>query len=207
MNNSKYFTADLIYNRIARVYKNKIREFNISNFIEWCATVEIEYIGSFEQFVPVSNHKLTVQNRRAKLPCNIYTIQDVMDGDDRVYNYRNNGVYLFFDNHNYVDGKKIEINYLGIAIDEDSGLPLHLRGHEAACEHYCLHHMLAEDYLLGKIPENKYERISRNFDDAVDAAKSSHRHVSADERHQFLAAMANMIHNPNFIPFKNNVTE
>lgn len=206
MDNSKYFTADLIYNRLSRTHAKRVRQYSIGTFIEWCATVEINYIGSFEQFKTISGHKLTVENNRAKLPCNIYNILDVMDGDERIYNYRNNGAYLFFDNQNFQNGKEIIINYHGIPVDPESNLPLLLRGHEEACEKYCLYQMLESDYIDGKVADRMIERVASQFDDAVDAAQSSQRHVSVEERHQMIAAMANMIPNPNYIPTQNNVT-
>lgn len=205
MDNTKYFTAELIYNRVSTKYKDKVKQFNLRNFIEWCATVELEYMGSFEQFKNCNGYEIEVKNNRAKLPCNIYRLVDVMDGDERIYNYRNNGVYLFFDNKNYGDGKKITINYSGIPIDEKTKMPLLLRGHEIACEYFCIHSMYEADYMEGKVADRFMERIAKRFDDAVDAARSSHRHVPADEAHKMIAAMANIIPNPNRIPTKDHV--
>lgn len=203
MNNNMYFTADLVYNRVASIFKKKIKEVTLGNFIEWCADCEINWIGSFEQFMQCNNHKVIVSKNRALLPCNIYTLKDVKDGNTRVFDYRNNGTYLFFDKQNYADGKELQINYWGIPIDNKTKMPLLLKGHETACEKFCIVKMHEEDFSEGKINMNIWQSMTSTADDAIDSARSSMRHVTNDDKVKMLAAMQDMIKNPGYLSFQN----
>lgn len=198
MNTNKYFTAKEIYNRLSMSHKKKMRGVPMRNIIEWCSTVEIEYIEDFPGFTEIIGHELNVSDYRAKMPCNVFKLENVYtEGNKRLYNYGYNGSYLFFERENIQTGK-ILIDFRGIPLDEE-GFPLLLVGHEEACTKYCIYQLYQEDFAEGKVSSFFIQSIQAEFNDAVDSARSSHRHITTDDRHRFLMALANIIPNVNRI--------
>ena len=194
------FTAELIYNRVASKYPKKIKEYHIRNFIEWCATCEIEWIGDPCSFDNIEGYEIEVKEYRALMPCNIYSLRNVYRKDGvRLFtpdDYSYNENYLFLDNCNMEYGY-ICIDYLGIPINE-RGLPLMERGHEVACELFCQWNMFAQDNMEGKIKNPRwYESLSIQLNDAIDDAKSSHRNMTNDEHYKVLLSINNIIPNLN----------
>lgn len=196
MNTNKYFTAKEIYNRLSMTYKKKMRGVPLRNIVEWCATVEIEYIKDFAQFTEVIGHEVEVSNYRGKLPCNIFKLENVYTQENkRLFNYGYNGTYLFFEREDIKTGT-ILIDYRGIPLSED-GFPLLLTGHEEACTKYCIYQLYQEDFAEGKVSSFFIQSIQAEFNDAVDDSRSSHRHMTGDDRHRFLMALANIVPNVN----------
>ena len=122
--NTKYFTAEKIFARLAKIYKSKMQGTDIGTIIEWCAEIEIEVLGNWQQFVRYDKYEITVVDGKALLPCNLYRLLDVVDGSEiRMMNYHNNGAYLSFseydDNVPY-STKKI-INSINSILDERYG--------------------------------------------------------------------------------------
>ena len=125
--NSKYFTAEKIYTRLVDRYRKKMGGVKIGTIVEWCAEIEIEVLGNWKQFQRFDKYEMEVVSGKALLPCNLYRILDIYDSSEkRIMNYHNNGVYLSFSDYGDnkpSDGSKIYINFLGIAVDPESGYP------------------------------------------------------------------------------------
>lgn len=197
MNTNKYFTAKEIYNRLSMTHKKKMRGVPLRNIVEWCATVEIEYIKDFAQFVEVIGHEVKVSNYRGKLPCNIFKLENVYTPENkRLFNYGYNGTYLFFEREEIKTGTVL-IDYRGIPLSDEDNLPLLLTGHEEACTKYCIYQLYQEDFAEGKVSSFFIQSIQAEFNDAVDDSRSSHRHMTGDDRHRFLMALSNIVSNVN----------
>jgi hypothetical protein len=199
MNNYKYTTAKTIYDRLNMSFRKKMAGVPLRHVIEWCATVEIEYIRDYPQFVQNRDVELNVNNYRALLPCNIYKLERVVDKyDSPIFKYGNNGSYLFFDNiEKPIQEGIVKINFLGIPIDDDK-MPLILKGHEESCYHYCVLQIFQEDEAEGKVSPNFMQKKADEFNISVQADRASHRHISDNERALYRRAMVNMINNPNY---------
>ena len=198
MNTNKYFTATEIYNRLSMTYPKKMKGLPLRNVVEWCATVEVEYIKDFAQFIEVIGHEVSVANYRGKLPCNIFKLENVYTQENkRLFNYGYNGTYLFFEREEIETGTVL-IDYRGIPLGDD-GLPLLLTGHEEACAKYCVYQLYQEDLAENTVSRFFIQSIQTEFNDAVDDARSSHRHMTGDDRHRYIMAMANMLPNVNKI--------
>jgi hypothetical protein len=156
--NQKYFTAEKIFVRLAREHREKIKQFNIGDIIEWCAEIEIEVLGDYKQFARIENYKMTVTDGKCLLPCNIYRILDLLDsGRTRIFDFHNNGTFISFsEDANIVpsEGEILYMNYDGIALCPDTGYPLLLRGHEQALYWGCLFRMYEGDFMTNKITAN-----------------------------------------------------
>jgi hypothetical protein len=123
-----------------------------------------------------------------------------------VYNYENNGTYLLFQDNSFTgflaDGSvnppnpgkiTLFIDYLGIAVDPETGFPEIKDGHEEACYWYCLTKLMLEDYLNKKIDENRWAFIQSQYGKYVQKAKSSFQYVSRDDMDKMAMIVCNMI--------------
>ena len=175
-NDTKYTSYLDIAQRIARAHPNKSANTNPLDIAAWCAECETEFCGDIESYRTYVDVPLTVNdNRQVLLPCNLYKIQDVFavigDNSSRI-TYSNNGVYLSFSSDQTFptndDGNSIVyMNYKGIAIDTDTGYPLIKKGHEYACEAYCLTKIYLEDYLSGKMGIAQWNELQAQLSNAL----------------------------------------
>jgi len=197
MDNYKYTTAEEIMSRVNAVHPHKPT--NITDFINWCAQCEVEEIKEYQYNVKFKNVKLEVINGKAKLPCNVWRIlalQEKIDGDYYT-NYTENGSYVFVkDNYGTADsdGKKwIYLSYEGLPVDGKTGMPLVLKGHEAACEAYCVMKMYYEDYLTEVISDNRWNKIEDVFTMALAKTNTRIRHTSYADKQKYYRIMYNMV--------------
>jgi len=202
--NSKYFTAEKIYTRLVDRYRKKMGGVKIGTIVEWCAEIEIEVLGNWKQFQRFDKYEMEVVSGKALLPCNLYRILDVYDSSEkRIMNYHNNGVYLSFSDYGDnkpSDGSKIYINFLGIAVDPESGYPYLLRGHEQALFWGCVVRLHDEDFSLGLINANAYSDMVLKYEAALNAADSGFRHFSKNDEKEYMAVILNAIQKPNKFP-------
>ena len=145
-----------------------------ADIMEWCQQAEVEHIKDMTSFWKYLNIKLKVINNTAQLPCNVYRILDIFssfgNNESRV-NYGCNRGFIFLPDYNQ---DYVYINYIGTPINED-GLPMIAKGHEQACETYCLMKMFAEDYIYRKIDPNIYNLWEQKFQGQVTSIKQSLR--------------------------------
>lgn len=120
--------------------------------IEWCQTVELDIVGDIDGMYHYVGWKLPVSYGRAKLPCNVYRILDVYirsgDPGSRIPFNRLPGM-ISFGNSNI---SEVYIDYVGLPIDLETGIPLIQVGHEEACAAYCIYMLHYEDGINGKVP-------------------------------------------------------
>ncbi len=182
MVNSNYLISpETIQADLSRVFKSKI--FDLHDIIEWCGIAETRYIKDIDLMVPVYEVPLTVVNSQALLPCNIYRILDVYDGNSTLIDFKFNshGTYLvnlkYRDRDSAYTEDTIYINYMGTPIDEDTGYPLIIKGHENACEMFCKIRAFEEDAVLGKISYPMWDSWNMKFSGMIsNAAQNPYRH-------------------------------
>jgi hypothetical protein len=65
---------------------------------------------------------------------------------------------------------------MGVMVDQDTGYPLIKKGHELACEAYCVYKMYYEDWLTNKIDTSRWSFIVDTMRNLVDASSNGLRH-------------------------------
>jgi len=162
INSGKYVSVKNIAARIARKYRNVV---------------------------------ICVKHNKAYLPCNIYRILSVYKDRCAIPTYEWDGAYLRFnfdDPNTFNKEYTIELDYLGIMVDDD-GLPMILEGHQEACYWYILTKLYFEDYMNGLIDQNRYTLLQDRLGQYVAKAKSSMRHYSRDDMNDIQAILHNMV--------------
>jgi len=209
MYNNKFTRATEIAARITR--KHKKLNVNINDIIEWCADCEINVISEAENWFLFKDVKLTIADLQALAPCNIHRLLDVMYEGDRIY-YEYDGTYImirddgFTSDHtdneddDYTSG--LRINYYGLPLDID-GRPLILKGHQKACEYYCLLQLYEEPYMNGEIDGQRMGLLEKNFAEGIGDALGDMRNMSRNDKEQLILIMHNTIRDVGFYPVYN----
>lgn len=202
MMQGKYVTAEAIAAKISRDYKSL--EFDFFDVVEWCVEAE-NNIASFEQFVEYRNVPIEVIDKKALLPCGIYRLLHVRGHNCTVFNYDNNGTYLLFGDNSVTNASSIptsipekgsielRIDYIGVPVDQKTGYPLIMDGHQEACYWYCLSKLLFPKYMAKEINESQYAFIQERYGHYVAKAKSSFRFTSRDDLERMMMIRMNMI--------------
>lgn len=172
--NTKYTTYKDIYNRLKSRLKGKpIDEMDIAL---WCSECEIEHIGDVDKFQHITEYELSVSNYKALLPCDVYRILNVYTDSKYEVPNKHDGAYLLFDPS--MKETTLYLDYYGIASDPDTGFPLIKKGHEAACEAYCLTSIYYEDFINGNIDGQRWGFMVQDRDNKIGGARGSIRHKS-----------------------------
>jgi len=179
-NDSRYVSHHVIAARISRAWKDKT--VNLDDIMEWCAEVEVSYMKDVDKMVQFYQVDLTVDtdNHIATLPCNVHRILDVYsdpNNSESAVNYYNDGVKLIL-NENYTQAD-VYINYVGQPIS-DEGEPLIIKGHENACETFCLIRLFEAESTKGQFPPQKIAEWSDKFSNQMTAARNDMRHFGRD---------------------------
>lgn len=193
MGSGKYVSVRNVAARIARNVKG--REIDIYDIAEWCGECETDEIGMYEGFVKYRNVRVPVKHNRCYMPCNIYRILSVHRNKCCISRYQWDGAYLRFnfdDPKTFNDEYYVEIDYLGVAVDED-GLPMILDGNQEACFWYIMTKVYFEDYMNGLFPENRYQYLNDRLGHYVDKSKGSFRHITRDDMNELQMIMHNLI--------------
>ena len=93
----------------------------------------------------------------------------------------------------------IYINYYGLPIDED-GKPLIVKGHEKACEYYCLKQLYEEDFLTGFMDGQRWGYILQEYEDGLIKAKTGMKNLSRNDIEEMVRIQYNMIQNVVNVP-------
>ena len=194
--NTKYFTAEKIYSRLQRVFRQKMQEYKIGDVIEVCAEIELEILSNYSTFRHVNKFPIVVNQSMALLPCDLHRLKDIYtSSNQRIFFSTNNGTYLHFSNEcNIVppDGSTIYINYDGIPVDEN-GYPMLLRGHEQACFWGCVVRFFEEDHAMGRVNENVWRDWESRYENALASANTGFRHMDRNEMKVFMAGLYDAI--------------
>lgn len=191
-NNQKYTNYRVIMGRVARIMSlmNMGGMINEDDIIEWTAECEIDYIADYSYFVKFRQVPLTVANCIAKLPCNVYRIEDVYLPSGNVP-YYNDGAYLRLPED--FRGTVIYINYIGIPVDNE-GIPLILKGHEQANVSFCVLQLLTPLHMAGQLKNpNVYAEYTDKVNYQCHAAKNGYRHKDRAAVNQEVIVWGNTI--------------
>lgn len=189
----KYVSVKNVAARIARNVKGK--EWDIYDIAEWCGECHTDEIGMYEGFRKYRSVKLTVFHNKAYVPCNVYRILSVHKNNCSIPKYHWDGAYLRFnfdDPSTFSSKYQIELDYLGVAVD-DEGLPMILEGAQEACYWYCMTKLYFEDYMNGLTPENRYMFLQDRMGHYVNRVKSSFRHITRDDMNEIQRIMHNLV--------------
>lgn len=201
--NQKYTTVENIFARLSQ--KIKTKSFDIEDIVQWCAECTVEVIGAPIAMRNYNKLKLRVTQNKALLPCNVYRLLDVFSSANHRYkSYYNDGSHIVFNStqrfENDGESDFIYINYLGIAVDSKTGYPYILRGHEIACESYCVKQLYREDFYNGKISHAVWTDITDECSIQCAAANNGIRHESNDDMRNVLLQFYNMVPRMKEIP-------
>lgn len=188
-NNNKYLDYHFILTRVVAITRHLGVNITEVDIAEWCAECEIDYIKQIEYWVPFNRIPIQVIDGMAKLPCNVYRLRDVYYGGQRIA-YHNDGSFLRFGED--FTAAYVFLNYTGIPIGED-GIPLILKGHEQACEAFCLWKLVYPLYIAGKYDRYLYKDIEDRLDIQCIAAKNGYRHKDRAEVDKWTVVMGNLI--------------
>lgn len=185
---AKHITAETIAAKIARDYPGK--DYDFFSVVEWCAECE-SHIGEFETFRQFTKVPITIKNKQAVLPCNIWRILNVYLKGCEVMNYTTDNTFVRFSDNTLVNGSPLTqiseegetigyINYIGLPIDPETNFPLIAASHQEACYWYCITKLLFPDYMIGKINGQQWEFVNDRYGHYVAKARSSFQNVTRD---------------------------
>jgi len=177
--NYKYAQFSEILNRVVSRLKGFDKQVGEAEILEWCMTVENEFCPNVDNMYIYTGVPLKVLNSTAKLPCNVFRIADIYDSNGGMHGHRipfnDLGKVVTFLPHDNV--RTAHIDYWGTPFDLETGEPLIQRGHELACEWYCVYNALLSDAGTGKITGDFWRgTIVANKENEILAAQSSSVH-------------------------------
>lgn len=190
--NAKYTNIMDVYARVTALLPS--RKVNPADIVEWAAQCETEWIQDYNSYVRYLKVKLDVQNKKARIPYFKVRILDVYSNPENRgshVNYYDNGSYLILDSNYEKD--YIYINFIGIAIDEETGLPMIKKGHEEACVRHIICNLYYEDYLNNKIDQNRWNDMLMQREIQVRAAQADIGDYSRKDLEEIKAITLSMI--------------
>ena len=194
MDNYKYVRIDNIYQRLGQRIKGK--ELPFEDIVEWCAECELIEIGQFTDWNRFQDVELTVADRQVELPANCWYVKRVKSGTgyyNKFIDFYVNGNYINFSE----DLTTVYIDYYAFPTDTVTGYLLIPRGHENACFWYCMKALHLQEYLDGRIDQNRWNMIENEYQMAVEKAVSLSTRISDNDRAKVLDAMFTKKHNYN----------
>lgn len=195
MYDAKYTDHVEIMARIARIHKHK--ELNEDDILEWCAECCIEYIQDSSYYVEYNSVRLPVVNRVVEIPCYLHKIHDVyyaITNPNSVVKYIHNGSYLFLEENYKKD--YVYLNFWGLPINPDTKYPMILKGHEQACQAFCIKNIYYEDFLTGKIDGQRWGFIESEFEKQIQTSRSGMKYFDNEDMRQQNLIQGNAFVNP-----------
>jgi len=189
--NSKYTTFEEIYARVTSLVKRK--QINPADVLDWCVQCETEWIENYNSYVRYLQAKFVVSDFMVRMPPYKVRILDVYESPNNKNSrlqYYDNGLYIALPSTYKKD--HVYVNFLGLPLDEESGLPMIHKGSEEACVAHVIHNLYFEDYLNGHIDQGRYNTIRETRDLQVRAAKSSFASYDRQELREILAISLNL---------------
>ena len=155
MKNTVYTTYKEIAARVTSLLESK----NISEdkVLEWAIECETEWIKDYPALIPMYQVELDVHDCMVSVPiysARILSVYSNKENNKSLVQYYNNGSYLILPS-NYPH-KKIYMDYLSLAIDEQTQTPLIKKGHEEACVLHVIVKALFDDFVFGRVNPNVY---------------------------------------------------
>ena len=176
--NYKYLKYSEILNRVTSRLKGFNKNVSDADVLEWCMQIENEICVNVDNMYIFTHVPLKVVNNTAQVPCNVYRISDVYtnhtdhshEHGSRV-KFNDLGSVLVFNPRDKVTSPFID--YWGSPIDLETGEFLIQRGHELACEWYCMYNVFFYDFGTGKITTNFFQEVKMNKENEILAAQSA----------------------------------
>lgn len=178
MLNEKWVGVDAVIERAARVFPDL--EINRNDAAEWCLEVvkDVGVFPSFKEKVQV----VDVVNNMAEVPCDSFRVLHVVpygaSSNKYTSHFRENwynineGRYINLASNNSFRGpEKVEIRYLGFALDE-SGLPMIFEGATEAAMWYLVMRLKTADFINGSMPPDRFQYIENKYLDEMNLARS-----------------------------------
>lgn len=189
--NAKYTTLEEIYARVTSLVKSK--SINPADVVDWAIQCETEWIENYNSYVRYLKAKFVVSDYMVRIPPYKVRVLDVFEDPDKNSSrvqYYDNGSYLVLSSTYKKD--HVYVNFIGLAIDEETGLPMIHKGSEEACVAHVIHNLFYEDYLNNNIDQGRYNTIAQTRDLQVRAAKSSFAQYDRQELREVLAISLNL---------------
>ena len=189
---AKYTTFEEIFTRITSIIRGK--SINPADILEWCVQCETEWIGDFASLVPYLKVQLEVRDKMARIPPYKVRILDVYENPENQKSsveYYDNGAYIVL-NSSY-SKNYIFINFMGIAVEPKTGIPLIKKGHEEACVRHCIVNLYYEDFLNGRISPTAYGEMKEERNLQVRAAQSDYTDYDRKDLMRINAIHMNML--------------
>lgn len=136
--------------------------------------------------------KIKVKNGLAQLPCDLIRLLKVYDVHGNELHIQSNGsAYL---KPTFKEGEII-IHYYAMPLEDVDGEQMPSLIYEYANYYawYCIHSILKEDWIIGKIPSDRFAWIEQRMDNEYDAALSNTNLYSITDLEEQLFMMQNGI--------------
>lgn len=205
MSYQKFVSVEEVASRIRRKIKNKI--IDINDIVNWCGIVEAEYLPTRNSLVKLVDQEIEVFDYQITLPCAMFRLLRVKDREEGslITNYDTNGVILYFDSDQYFnknsDGNDyVCLDYISVPVDSKNR-PLVNTHHTEACVAFCIKELHYEDYLMGRIDQNRWNYMESDWEYKLRGATA---HYVADlddkEKIKLREIIFNLVPNPYIRP-------
>ena len=207
----QYVKASTVAGRLNRQYSHK--QFDTHLLEEYCAQVEVEYVCDVDNMWEFRSVPLTVGfEKMVLLPCNVYKIIELYNGNDERLIYNKTNTHLT-NIYNESDGEEVEeedvlyLSYYGIPVDKDTGEILIPSGHEPMLETFCKVKVFEEDALLGKIDRNVWNMWNAQFSGQLANVRGSFRNVDRHKMERLNIIQGNMLQRIGRLPLRHEQFE
>lgn len=184
MLNDKWVGVDTIIERLGRSFPGL--SVSRGHAAEWCFDV-VKDLGAWPSFKEERGLVIEVENNRADLPCNVYRVLSVLpdrggltSSQREGFKYSNMGSHLLFGSNNITNVTRITIDALVFEVDEQ-GLPLIYERAAEAAFYYILKRLKEGEFLSGKMPADRWQWITMEYDRHMHNARSSMRFMTRQE--------------------------
>lgn len=188
LDNTKYVTMDVVYQRLTQRIKNK--QIDFLDVVEWSTDCMINDIGWSKDMFEYRDVPLTITDLQAVIPGNCFRIECVKR-NNAIVDYIDNGAYLNF-TKNYLN---VLIDYWAIPTDAETSYPLIPRGYEEACFWACLKALYLEEYLDGRLDANRWNTMDMEYSRACGRALSNTSHLTKNDRVRIMRAKHTISYN------------
>lgn len=154
-NRARYIDHTVIHAMLNRNFPNKI--WDIANVIEWCQYVENNILGNVDAMIRYIDYPVKVEYGKALIPCfshKVFSYSKIKGQQVDVSTHNQENYLRVYDD---IKDGTIYITFVGMPVDQETGVPLILRGHEDVCYWYCVKSAHTEAYFNGEIDHGRWE--------------------------------------------------
>lgn len=196
MLSDKWVSIDTIIERVGRSFPDMAVDRN--HAAEWCFDV-VKDVGAWPGFKEERGLVLDVENSRVELPCNTYRLLSLLPNrgnlssrDRELFRYQNMGSHVLLSNDNNTPVTQVVVDVLLFHVDEN-GLPMIYERSQEACFYYILKRMKEGDFINGKLPPDRWQWITSQYDLNIKVAKASMRFMSREDFDAIVRVARSMI--------------